>query len=175
MAIWPYDHMPRSRSVGWKFSSMVHIPAAVNIEINVEKEVTAVTALLPASTLPNLAAEFRDSWLRKNYCRIVSRVLEAPSQTSARVRRKSAPTPSLQRSRVKSAKDLAVSGAACSLYRQARMSHVFKAHVYMHVHRLEGSLLSVDIIARISHAHNPIGRLTLPSGSFNRGLQRSRV
>ena len=45
------------------------------------EELAAMTAQLPSSTLPHLVAEFRNSWLRDEYCRIVSRVLKARSQT----------------------------------------------------------------------------------------------
>ena len=71
------------RAAATSLYANVNIPAAGDIDITVETEFTAVTALLPASTPPNQAAEFRDSWLRKNYCRIVSCVLKAPFQTSA--------------------------------------------------------------------------------------------
>ena len=42
-----------------------------------------VAALLPASAKPGVKAELRSAWLVENYIKIVTRVLEARSQTSA--------------------------------------------------------------------------------------------
>ena len=71
------------RAAATKMYAIVDFAAATEIEAVVENEFSSVAALLPASAQPDMKAELRSSWLLHNYTNIVSRVLNARSQTSA--------------------------------------------------------------------------------------------
>ena len=69
------------RAAATSMYANVDMLAAADIEKIVTEKLATVTAQLPSSTLPHLVAEFRNSWLRDEYCRIVSRVLKARCHT----------------------------------------------------------------------------------------------
>ena len=71
------------RAAATKMYAIVDFSAATEIEAIVEKEFSSVAALLPAGAHPDMKAELWNSWLVHNYSDIVSRVLNARSQTSA--------------------------------------------------------------------------------------------
>ena len=71
------------RAAATKMYAIVDFSAATEIEAIVEKEFSSVAALLPAGAHPDMKAELWNSWLLHNYSNIVSRVLNARSQTSA--------------------------------------------------------------------------------------------
>ena len=78
------ESLPESeRAATTKMYAIVDFAAAMEIEAAVEQEMSSVAALLPASAQPEMKAELRSSWLLHNYTNIVSRVLNARSQTSA--------------------------------------------------------------------------------------------
>ena len=71
------------RAAATRMYAIVDFATATEIEAAVEFEFSSVAALLPASAQPDMKAELRSSWLLHNYTSIVSRVLNARSQTSA--------------------------------------------------------------------------------------------
>lgn len=71
------------RAAVTRMYAIVDFAAAREIEAAAEYEFSSVAALLPASAQPDLKAELRSSWLLHNYTSIVSRVVNARSQTSA--------------------------------------------------------------------------------------------
>ena len=78
------ESLPESeRAATAKMYAIVDRAAAMEIDAAVENEMSSMVAKLPASTLPDIKAKLRSSWLRENYIKIVSRVLSARSQTSA--------------------------------------------------------------------------------------------
>ena len=71
------------RAAATRMYASVDAGAATEIEAAVENDFSAVAVLLPASAEAGVKAELRSSWLQQNYINIVSRVLNARSQTSA--------------------------------------------------------------------------------------------